>query len=195
MVPGKAAKPWTLQGHPAEPAEHWLSWAGGGRWQKGREKVTSSLARPKGWQGGGCRGTPIACPVPPWPRLALPLELGDGASPASHVPNSKPHPQQLEKRPREAFPPPVLGGAGRDGAPQGHCHPHHPPPAMALHPRAPTLVPAQPCPSRELRAGMVMLRSGGFGSLRAPLLAAPLVPTPDSPQAMTGDVMEKNQLT
>lgn len=106
MVPGKAAKPWTLQGHRAEPAEHWLSRAGGGSWQKGREKVTSSLARPKGWQGGGCRGTPCLPrptmaparsalrawgrrePCIPWPQLQATSPATGEKAPGSLSPTS-----------------------------------------------------------------------------------------------------------
>lgn len=86
MVPGKAAEPWTLQGHRAELHEHWLSWAGGGHWQKVRGEVTSLLTQPKGGREGAAEAPP-ACPVPPWPRLTMSLDLGDGVSP-----NSNPHP-------------------------------------------------------------------------------------------------------
>lgn len=82
MVPGKAAKPWTLQGHRVEPGEHWLSRAGGGCWQKGREKVTSQLAWPKGWRAGrglhSHHGPGSPCP---WPHV-LYLQL-QATSPAS----------------------------------------------------------------------------------------------------------------
>lgn len=59
----------------------------------------------------------------------------------SWVLNSKTHPQQVKKRPWEAFPHLVLGGAGRDGALQRHCQAHSDSPAVtALPPRPHTLV-------------------------------------------------------
>lgn len=175
MVPGKAAKPWTLQGHRAEQDEHWLSRAGGGQLAK-RQGKGDILAHPaKGVAGreGGCRVTPcLPCPTVALARSAL----GAWGQSELHVlcrQLQATSPASGKKAPGSASP----AGAGGSGKGWGTPRTLPVPPcpaAMVLHPWPHTLVPAEP---GKLHAGKVRVSSGGFGSLWTPLLTAPLLPT------------------
>lgn len=86
----------------------------------------------------------------------------------SCVPNSKPHPQQVEKRPWEAFPQLVLCRSGKGWGTPGTL------PAVPCSDSPAALAPhfLGARPSGKLHAGTVRLSSEGFGSLRTPLLTA-----------------------
>lgn len=104
--------------------------------------MTSLFARPKGWQGGrGLQRHPL-------------LSLCHHSLGSLCVLNSKTHPQQVKKRPWEAFPQLVLGAGERDGAPQRHCQTHSNSPVVtALLPWPHALLPTQFWPGGKLLHG------------------------------------------
>lgn len=102
MVPGKAAKPWTLQGHRVELDEHWLSGQEGAAGKRqGRGDILVCPA--KGVAGReGAAEAPLACPVPPRPWLSPCLGMELVLCPVSLTPRHIP--SKLTKGPEKPFP-------------------------------------------------------------------------------------------
>lgn len=167
--------------------------------------MTSLLARPKGWQGGrGLQRHPLPALSHRGPGSLCPRSLGMERAPCpmspapSHVPSAQPHPQQMEKRPQEAFLQPVLGE--REG--MGHPRDTASPTEMAL----PPLVP-HPGAGSALAQREASCRDGGAEPQGIWLSLYPPAHSPTAPHSRAGqrepaktfaprwDVMEHNQLT